>query len=112
MAFDEKSPSLDKLYLSQDELTFYRKHTRIEDEDKLKDHILEVAKRALEVHPYFCIKNFSFLRSSILLCQIGYRRLLELGSTRKNALFLELGSCCTSLLLDSSIWVVNETGSR
>ncbi|KAE9408442.1 hypothetical protein BT96DRAFT_913991 [Gymnopus androsaceus JB14] len=67
--------------LNADELAFYTKHTGIQDQDKLKDHITEVAKKAFELFPYRCIKDFGFLR------------LLELGSTRKNALFLDLGCC-------------------
>ncbi|KAE9386013.1 hypothetical protein BT96DRAFT_891834 [Gymnopus androsaceus JB14] len=82
----------DKFTLNADELSFYSKHTGIQDEGKLKEHITHVAERALEVYPYYCFRTFGFLRFRILR-SIGYKRLLELGSTRKNAFFLDLGCC-------------------
>ncbi|KAE9408440.1 hypothetical protein BT96DRAFT_913990 [Gymnopus androsaceus JB14] len=79
--------------LNADELAFYTKHTGIQDQDKLKDHITEVAKKAFEIFPILTIIT-SFMVMPRFCNQVrsqsGYKRLLELGSTRKNALFLDL----------------------
>jgi hypothetical protein len=40
---------LDKFTLSQDELAFYKSQTGIQDENALKEHIIDVARRALKV---------------------------------------------------------------
>ncbi|KAE9408309.1 hypothetical protein BT96DRAFT_696297 [Gymnopus androsaceus JB14] len=79
--------------LNSDELAFYKKHTGIQDEEKLKEHIMDVAGSALEVYPYYCIRSFGFLRFRIIRSKAGYKKLLELCSTRQNALFLDLGCC-------------------
>ncbi|KAE9409777.1 hypothetical protein BT96DRAFT_1085631, partial [Gymnopus androsaceus JB14] len=81
--------SVDSFSLNPDESAFYQEHTGIHDEDKLKAHIMEVAERSLKVYPYHCIAAFGFLRYGVP----GYKQLLKLGSTRSNALFLDLGCC-------------------
>ncbi|KAJ4480100.1 hypothetical protein J3R30DRAFT_3288682 [Lentinula aciculospora] len=89
----ERTIVLDNLILNKDELSFYKRQTGIEDEEKLKEHIARTAQKALEVYPYHCIGNFGFLRFRILRAKSGYNQLLELGSTRPNAIFLDLGCC-------------------
>ncbi|KAF9059547.1 hypothetical protein BDP27DRAFT_1273795 [Rhodocollybia butyracea] len=88
-----KSLKPDKLVLTADELAFYKKHTGIENEQDMKGHITDVARNALEIYPYPCIRKFGFLRFRITRSPSGYKRLLELGSTRPNALLLDLGCC-------------------
>ncbi|KIK62578.1 hypothetical protein GYMLUDRAFT_96154 [Collybiopsis luxurians FD-317 M1] len=85
--------SPDRLSLNDDELAFYKRNTGIEDDDKLKEHIIDVARRALEIYPYNCIRTFGFLRFRIRRSEASYKRLLEIGSSRQNALFLDLGCC-------------------
>ncbi|KAJ3828479.1 hypothetical protein F5878DRAFT_409002 [Lentinula raphanica] len=93
MALQNKTISIDQLVLNKDELAFYQKQTGIQDEIKLKEHIIEIAQKALEVYPYHCIRTFGFLRFRILRAQSGYKHLLTLGSTRPRAFFLDLGCC-------------------
>ena len=40
-----------------DEAAFFKAQTGIEDEDKLKKHILDIQRRAYEVWPYPCIRR-------------------------------------------------------
>ncbi|KAJ3754831.1 hypothetical protein EV360DRAFT_50895 [Lentinula raphanica] len=93
MALQNKPISIDQLVLNKDELAFYQRQTGIQDEIKLKEHIIEIAQKALEVYPYHCIRTFGFLRFRILRAQSGYKHLLTLGSTRPRAFFLDLGCC-------------------
>ncbi|KAF9059545.1 hypothetical protein BDP27DRAFT_1341230, partial [Rhodocollybia butyracea] len=83
----------ERLVLKADEFAFYNKHTGIENEQVMKEHITSVARNALEIYPYPCIRTFGFLRFRITRSPSGYKRLLELGSTRPNALLLDLGCC-------------------
>ncbi|KAJ3888970.1 hypothetical protein GG344DRAFT_52594 [Lentinula edodes] len=85
--------SLAHLTLTQDELAFYKTQTGLTDEAKLKARIAEIAQKALDVYPYHCIWTFGFLRFRILRSQSGYKQLLELGATRRDALFLDIGCC-------------------
>ncbi|KAJ3872560.1 hypothetical protein F5051DRAFT_151056 [Lentinula edodes] len=93
MALETRTISLSHLTLTQDELAFYKTQTGLIDEEKLKERIAEIAQKALDVYPYHCIWTFGFLRFRILRSQSGYKQLLELGSTRANALFLDIGCC-------------------
>ncbi|GAW09016.1 protein [Lentinula edodes] len=93
MALETRTISLSHLTLNQDELAFYKRQTGIHEEEKLKERIAEIAQKALDVYPYHCIWTFGFLRFRILRSQSGYKQLLELGSTRANALFLDIGCC-------------------
>jgi len=81
------------LNASESTLAFYARHTEIQDQDKLKEHIVGVAQSAVQVFPYHCIRTFGFLRFRITRCEPGYKQLLQLGFTRQNALFLDLGCC-------------------
>jgi len=82
-----------RFFLTPEESAFYQANTGIPDDDSLKAHIVEVAEKALKVYPYHCIATFGFLRFRILRSKPGYQQLLRLGSTRPNALFLDLGCC-------------------
>ncbi|KIK62579.1 hypothetical protein GYMLUDRAFT_72780 [Collybiopsis luxurians FD-317 M1] len=93
MPLTSNTISLDKLILNDQELSFYQRNTGIQDVEKLKEHIIGVAQRALEIYPYYCIRTFGFLRFRIRRSEFGYKQLLKLGSTRQNALFLDLGCC-------------------
>ncbi|KAJ4463391.1 hypothetical protein C8J55DRAFT_531995 [Lentinula edodes] len=93
MALETRTISLSHLTLNQDELAFYKRQTGIDEEEKLKKRIVEIAQKALDVYPYHCIWTFGFLRFRILRSQSGYKQLLELGATRRDALFLDIGCC-------------------
>ncbi|KAF8491241.1 hypothetical protein F5888DRAFT_1637766, partial [Russula emetica] len=45
------------------------------------------------VYPYPCIRLFHFAKSKIHLFQSSYQNLLEIGKSRKGAIFLDIGSC-------------------
>jgi len=55
----------EKLVLTVDELAFYKKHAGIENEQGMKGHITAVARNALEIYPYPCIRTFGFLRHEV-----------------------------------------------
>ncbi|KAI0360631.1 hypothetical protein OH77DRAFT_1418615 [Trametes cingulata] len=81
-------PSL--LSLSDEERTFL--HAVIsEDDEKLKERILDVQKRAYEHYPYPCIRGFHFVNLMMLRNAI-YPTVLEAGK-RGGTLFLDLGCC-------------------
>jgi len=49
--------------LSGQELDFFKRTTKITDDDALKQHVLDIQNKAYHnVHAYPCIKQFSFLR--------------------------------------------------
>ncbi|KAI0639004.1 hypothetical protein C8Q77DRAFT_23133 [Trametes polyzona] len=83
----------ESLYALDDEAsTFMKLQTGIEDPEALKRHILSVQAEAYSIHPYPCIRRFSFL--SLKLGRLpAYRQLLQLGTERKNAIFLDIGCC-------------------
>ncbi|KAF9267342.1 hypothetical protein L218DRAFT_1074108 [Marasmius fiardii PR-910] len=84
---------MDQLVLDEAETEFYKRHTGINDEKELKDHVSGVASKAYEIYPFFTIKSYNFMRFPILRSTAAYQRLLELGSSRQNDHFLDLGCC-------------------
>ncbi|KIK57808.1 hypothetical protein GYMLUDRAFT_46003 [Collybiopsis luxurians FD-317 M1] len=93
MALVSATLSFDRFSLNGEELEFYRRNTQIHDDEKLKEHVFDVSQRAFEIFPYHCIRTFSFLRFRIRRSESDYKRLLELGRSRQDALFLDLGCC-------------------
>ncbi|TFY59596.1 hypothetical protein EVG20_g7726 [Dentipellis fragilis] len=86
-------PLDEKLYsLSAGEVETFRALTGIDEEQELKAHILSVQAKAYAVHAYPCIRYFEFLRMTIAHLP-AYNALLELGRTRADALFLDVGCC-------------------
>ncbi|KAA1474308.1 hypothetical protein DENSPDRAFT_323417 [Dentipellis sp. KUC8613] len=86
-------PLDEKLFsLSVEEKETFRALTGIEDEQELKAHILSVQAKAYAVHAYPCIRYFEFLRMTISHLP-AYEALLDLGRTRADALFLDVGCC-------------------
>ncbi len=56
-------PDLEEtLSLTEDELAFFKAQTRIDDDEKLKDHIFAVQAKAHSVYPYTCIRRFAFTK--------------------------------------------------
>ncbi|KAK7689115.1 hypothetical protein QCA50_007806 [Cerrena zonata] len=87
-------PSLDEKYysLKPDEAAFFKAYTGIEDDDELKKHITKVQTEAYAVHPYGCIRHFSFTKL-IISRYPAYSELLRIGKERPGAFFLDLGCC-------------------
>ncbi|KAF8491240.1 hypothetical protein F5888DRAFT_1928794 [Russula emetica] len=80
--------------LTEEERTFFKQQTGIPDDDDLKAHIFRLQAEAYEVYPYACIRLFHFARFKILrLFRSSYQNLLEIGKSRKGAIFLDIGCC-------------------
>ncbi|KAF8273975.1 hypothetical protein EI94DRAFT_1696288 [Lactarius quietus] len=84
---DEKLYRLDR--------AFFRRQTGIEDDNELKTHLLSIQAEAYEsrkVHPYRCIRHFSWARPGISRL-FPYQDLLKLGRKREGAILLDIGCC-------------------
>ncbi|KIP07663.1 hypothetical protein PHLGIDRAFT_412077 [Phlebiopsis gigantea 11061_1 CR5-6] len=91
---DEHPPLNETLYsnLDEKELEFWSVQTGIKDPEELKQHIVSIQKQIYKVHPYRCIRAFSFARLKISRLP-AYPQLLRLGKERPGALFLDLACC-------------------
>ncbi|KAF8816992.1 hypothetical protein BYT27DRAFT_7154095 [Phlegmacium glaucopus] len=86
-------PLNNKLYrLDEDEKDFFKKETKIKDDEELKQHILDVQSKAYSVFQYVCIRVFGFARMRLARLP-AYQDLLKLGRERKGAIFIDLGCC-------------------
>ncbi|KAI0757381.1 hypothetical protein C8Q80DRAFT_1090761 [Daedaleopsis nitida] len=79
-------------------LEFMKSQTGIQDPDELKKHILAVQAEAYTIHPYPCIRRFSFVLLKLSRLP-AYQQLLALGRERKGAIFLDIGCCCESQII-------------
>lgn len=79
------------IQLGPDEAAFFKSQTGISDDDQLKQHILDVRRRAHAVWPYPCIRRMAFLKFKISRLP-AYERVLELGKS-PDAILLDLGCC-------------------
>ncbi|KAJ7600243.1 hypothetical protein C8J56DRAFT_909746 [Mycena floridula] len=91
---NETVPPLDpSLYILEgDALDFFKAQTRLEDEEELKEHILAIQRKANEIHNFPFIYTLSFTQPTISQ-NAAYERILDLGRTRDDAIFLDLGCC-------------------
>ncbi|EKM75909.1 hypothetical protein AGABI1DRAFT_131808 [Agaricus bisporus var. burnettii JB137-S8] len=98
------------LHLNEQDAEFFKSQTRIRDDEALKNHIIEVQRKAYEIHHYRCIQNFSFTRR-VFFCQHSssiasyiphrlkisrlpaYEHVLQLQKTRPGAILLDIGCC-------------------
>ncbi|KAE9400131.1 hypothetical protein BT96DRAFT_965450 [Gymnopus androsaceus JB14] len=87
LALDEKYYDLD-----EEEITFFKKQTGIEDDAKLKKHIIAIQTKAFAIHPYPCIRVFEFARLTLGRLP-AYEQLLKLGKERKDAILIDVGCC-------------------
>ncbi|KAI0358977.1 hypothetical protein OH77DRAFT_1420493 [Trametes cingulata] len=86
-------PLDENLYSIDDEaLEFMKAQTGIADPDELKKHILAVQAEAYSIHPYPCIRSFSFLRLKLNRMP-AYKQVLVVGKERKGAILLDIGCC-------------------
>ncbi|KAA1470318.1 hypothetical protein DENSPDRAFT_683322 [Dentipellis sp. KUC8613] len=88
------APPLDDnlYYLSPAQKDFFEKTTSIRNEEELKQHILAIQKKAYAIHPYPCIRVFSYLRLTVTQLE-GYKKLLKLAHERDGAIFVDIGCC-------------------
>ncbi|KAI0666275.1 hypothetical protein C8Q78DRAFT_1083214 [Trametes maxima] len=81
------------LYSLQDaELKFMQTETRIDDEEELRDHVMQIQAEAYAVFPFPCIRRFAFLKVMISKSE-AYKDLIKLGKTRDGAILLDIGCC-------------------
>ncbi|KAG6807487.1 hypothetical protein H0H92_007295 [Tricholoma furcatifolium] len=87
-------PPLDEkfLVLSPEELEYFREQTQIQDEDSLRQHIIDVQKKAYQIYGYPCIRFFSFTKLKISRYP-AYKAALKLRDERPDAVLLDLGCC-------------------
>ncbi|KAH9927499.1 uncharacterized protein BXZ73DRAFT_90753 [Epithele typhae] len=76
-----------------EEREFVKKQTGIDDDERLREHVLNVQSEAFAVHPYPCIRRFAFLRMKFNSKVAGYNQLLKLGRARPDAILLDIGCC-------------------
>ncbi|KAI0374558.1 hypothetical protein BV20DRAFT_987955 [Pilatotrama ljubarskyi] len=89
----EPNPLDEELYSIDDEaFAFMKAQTGIQDPEELKKHVLAVQAEAYSIHPYPCIRNFSFLKLKLSRMP-AYKQFLALGKERKGAIFLDIGCC-------------------
>ncbi|KAF8579004.1 hypothetical protein K439DRAFT_1360580 [Ramaria rubella] len=78
--------------LQEDDANFLKHQTGIQDDDALRDHVLQVQAEAYAIYPYPCIRRFGFTSFKIHRYP-DYQAVLELAKTRPGAIFLELACC-------------------
>ncbi|KAI0320558.1 hypothetical protein OF83DRAFT_567380 [Amylostereum chailletii] len=78
--------------LGEQESIFLKQQTGIQDDEGLKEHILDLQAKAFAVYPYPCIRYFEW--TSLKISRLfPYKDLLKLGAEREGAIFLEMGCC-------------------
>ncbi|TBU44218.1 hypothetical protein BD309DRAFT_56838 [Dichomitus squalens] len=83
----------EKFYnLNEQEIAFFKSATGIHDEAALKEHMIAIQREAYAIHAFPCIRMFSFTKLKLARLP-GYEKLLELGKSRKNPIFLDIGCC-------------------
>jgi len=94
IGYTKEQSALDPtLYSLTDEAkTFLKQLTRIENDDELKEHILNVQHEAFQIFPYPCIQGFRFLTLKVANLP-AYQDVLALGRDRPNAVLLDIGCC-------------------
>ena len=109
------------LGMTPEEEAFLKSETGIQDTEELKKHIIEVRKDAykvsrcsrtdrtkstpgsnivfrVQVYPYPCILGFGFAKIRITEL-LAYPRVLELGKSRPDAIFMDIGCCSEHQLI-------------
>jgi len=77
---------------SPEELAFLQTTTGIKDEQELKDHVVAVQRKAVDVFPYPCILKYMFTQINIQRIA-GFKKTIQLAKDRPDALLLDMGCC-------------------
>ncbi|KAF5367143.1 hypothetical protein D9758_004028 [Tetrapyrgos nigripes] len=85
-----KQITLDLGELDENELAFLKSQTGIEDVEVLTRHVEDIARRAHKVFGYDYLTRTLFLKFRSTRLPV-YKHVLELGKTRDDALFLDVG---------------------
>ncbi|KAF7377672.1 Methyltransferase ausD [Mycena sanguinolenta] len=75
--------------MNDEDFTFIKALSGIEDVDALKKHIIAVQTKAYDLYGHMCIRRFSFTRPKISAFPM-YEHALELG---RNGILLDIGCC-------------------
>ncbi|KAJ6466925.1 hypothetical protein C8R45DRAFT_1020477 [Mycena sanguinolenta] len=75
--------------MNDEDFTFIKAQSGIEDLDALKKHIIAVQTKAYDLYGHMCIRRFSFTRPKISAFPM-YEHALELG---RKGIVLDLGCC-------------------
>ncbi|KAF5342837.1 hypothetical protein D9758_013377 [Tetrapyrgos nigripes] len=76
--------------LREDELALIKSQTGIQDMDELQRHVESIAEKAFKIYPYGYLTQPAFLKFKSSYIPI-FKHVLELGKTRQNAIFLDIG---------------------
>ena len=114
------------LELNPEEEAFFKSETGIHDTEELRKHIIHIQENAYkvsccsrttwikstdsntifwaQVYPYPCIQGFGF--TELWICKIpAYPRVLELGKSRSDAIFLDIGCCSKDQLISEFAFI-------
>jgi len=75
-----------------EEAAFFKQQTGIQDDELLKQHIIQVQAKAYETYSYRCIFGFFFARFKISTL-FGYKQACSLLKERDRAILLDMGCC-------------------
>ncbi|KAF7316915.1 hypothetical protein HMN09_00425600 [Mycena chlorophos] len=79
--------------LGQDELAFLKSETGFEDETELKQHLVDIQRKALAIYDYPCIRRFGFAKLKISKSKSAYEHVLRLVRNNPKAILLDIGCC-------------------
>ncbi|KAJ7054082.1 hypothetical protein C8F01DRAFT_1211925 [Mycena amicta] len=88
-----KPPLDEDLYSAdEDDVAFIKAQTGI-DGPVLKQHIVNVQKKAYDLYGHHCIRSFAFISRTKISTLPPYEHVLRLGRERDGAILLDLGCC-------------------
>ncbi|KIJ46342.1 hypothetical protein M422DRAFT_165297 [Sphaerobolus stellatus SS14] len=90
--YPKKATAVSLYSPTPDDLAMLKRLTGINDETKLKEHVLRVQTEAYEVYPYPCIAWFQFISYRISNYPF-YNSILTIGKERPGAIYADLGCC-------------------
>ncbi|XP_006459109.1 hypothetical protein AGABI2DRAFT_201067 [Agaricus bisporus var. bisporus H97] len=80
------------LQLEESEKKFFKLWTGIDNEEELREHIIDITARAYKASDYPCIAGFTFTKSKIARVPV-YDHILQLARERPGAILLDIGCC-------------------
>lgn len=78
--------------LNNEQKDFLKRTARIDNDEELRKHVLEVQADAYKVFPYPCIRYFTFAKLAITHLP-NYQQILKLPQARPGAILLDMGCC-------------------
>ncbi|KAF8517680.1 hypothetical protein BU17DRAFT_49425 [Hysterangium stoloniferum] len=78
------------LVLNEKELSFFKEQTGLLNDEEVRQRIISVQQKAYEISTYPCVRRFLFAKFNVTRSP-AYKRVLTVGKTRKNPIFLDVG---------------------